>query len=179
MKRFKPLLIILTVLAVVAGACATVAVMGAANTPPVKVVVTPTPTPTPQPATKEELLRLVNEERAKVGVAPLVLDAKLEQSAQWKADDMVTYNYFDHVSPNDGKHGYEYINDVGIYCRTDGENITTDTGAGITASATVSRWVDSKPHYAAMINPDNTLTGFGISIRSNGQLIAVEHFCEQ
>jgi len=145
-----------------------------------EVAITPQTVIAPQPPTIPELLKLVNEERSRVGVAPLIEDTRLDQSAQRKADDEVKYNYFGHISPNDGKHGYEYINDVGIYCKTDAENLieNIDSNTGITyentSKGTIDGWIKSPPHYAAMINKDYSLTGFGIS----GTQI-VEHFCQQ
>jgi len=53
---------------------------------PDEVVATQTVEPESKPPTVDELLRLVNEERAKVSVAPLVIDARLNQSAQKKAE---------------------------------------------------------------------------------------------
>lgn len=139
--------------------------------------VAPTPTPfvsvAPTPPTKAELLKLVNQERAKAGAAPLVDDPRLDQSAQRKADDEIKYNYFGHISPHDGKHGYEYINDVGISCTTDSENLTENTHVNTTQAA-ITAWVNSKPHHEAMLNPSYSLTGFGI----DGTQI-VEHFCQQ
>lgn len=124
--------------------------------------------------TRAELLKLVNAERAKYGVPPLKEDTRLDTSAQRKADDMVKYDYFGHVSPHDGKHGYEYINDVGIYCKTDSENLTEANDDVNTSSRAVEAWVKSPPHHKAMINADYSYTGFGIS----GGTV-VEHFCEQ
>ena len=54
-------------------------VMNADSTPNVTPVATVQPVQKPQPPTVDELLRLVNEERAKVGVAPMVIDARLNQ----------------------------------------------------------------------------------------------------
>lgn len=132
------------------------------------------------PLTSENLLKLVNEERAKAGVAPLQIDSRLSQSAQRKADDEVKYGYFGHVSPNDGKHGYEYITDTGIYCKTDSENLVNNIDPATSkpmdnnATGAVEAWIASKPHHAAMLDQRYTLTGFGIS----GTQV-VEHFCEQ
>lgn len=133
-----------------------------------------TPTPTPKPATKEELLALVNEERAKAGVAPLVVDERLNQSAQRKADDMTKYNYFNHISPNDGKNGYEYVYDTGIYCKYAGENLTQNYSYYEWDSRAVRSWMNSKSHRDAMLDSRYTLTGFGKS-----GVNVVEHFCEQ
>lgn len=157
---------------------------------------TPAPTvsvsPVANPPTKEELLKLVNEERAKNGVAPLIEDERLDTSAQRKSDDMATYNYFGHISPNDSKHGYEYINDVHINCTTDSENLV----GAIDAKEALKWWINSKPHHSAMINPSYTLTGFGIKYvkdipASNisasdtaksdltDSYVITEHFCAQ
>lgn len=127
----------------------------------------------PNPPTRLQLLTLVNDERAKHGVAPLIEDTRLDISAQRKADDEVKYDYFGHVSPHDGLHGYIYINDVGIYCSDDGENLTENVNVN-DAKTAVDAWISSPPHHKAMINPLYTLTGFGIS---GNQL--VEHFCQQ
>lgn len=132
-------------------------------------------TPSPiQKASIDELLARVNEERAKVGVAPMIIDAKLNQSAQMKADDMEKNNYFAHVSPKDGRHGYEYIDDMGVVCRTNGENFSWNTdGSTITANQAVGWWLGSESHRNAMLDPDYKSTGFGV-VNS----IIVEHFCQ-
>lgn len=122
--------------------------------------------------TVDELPKLVNAERAKNGVKPLKIDARLNASAQMKANDEVAYNYFGHVN-HDGTRGYDYINNVGITCATDSENLRQNLGDNTSAN-TVSAWIASKPHHMAMINEKYTLTGFGI----NGDQI-VEHFCQQ
>jgi uncharacterized protein YkwD len=128
----------------------------------------------PQAPTRTELLKLVNQERAKYGVAPLKEDKRLDLSAQRKADDEVKYHYFGHISPHDGKHGFEYINDVGIYCKTDSENLHWANLNILSSKETVQGWIGSPAHHKAMIDPEYTLTGFGIS----GNQV-VEHFCQQ
>lgn len=130
--------------------------------------------------TQDELLTLVNAERAKAGVPPLQIDQRLSSSAQRKVDDEAKYNYFGHVSPNDGKHGYEYINDVGIACKTDSENLHQGTGEFATPGGIVNGWMGSPAHKAAMLDAKYSLTGFGISLLPDGETITVvEHFCQQ
>lgn len=126
-----------------------------------------------QPVNKHDLLKLVNEERAKVGVPPLVIDERLNQSAQRKADDMEKNDYFDHVSPVDGRHGYELANDTGIECKRVSENIRYNGYGKNTAKDAVIGWYESEPHRKAMLDPKYTNTGFGIA----GSRIA-QHFCE-
>lgn len=129
--------------------------------------------PTTEPATKEELLRLVNEERAKNGVTPLQMDERLNQSAQAKCDDMDANNYIAHSNPATGKHGYEYVKD--FYPDAKGkvsENIQgVDYNLVKTSNDIVFAWVASTSHHEAMINKLYTFTGFGIC-----KTAAVEHF---
>lgn len=119
-----------------------------------------------------EMLELVNNERAKVGVAPLVIDPKLNESAQMKADDMFTYKYFGHEN-HDGTRGGSYIRTVGAACSVGSENITDNvTEEDNNSMQSVYNWVHSSPHYKAMIDSKYISTGFGVS----GTKI-VEHFC--
>ena len=143
------------------------------------------------PLTRENLLKLVNEERAKNGVAPLTEDARLDTSAQEKADDMAKNNYFGHENPVTGMHGYEYMNTIGISCSTDSENIV----AANSSTEAVTLWDNSTSHHTAMIDSKYTTTGFGFvhvdkipekNITSSkpvtGDLlnsyVIVEHFCQ-
>lgn len=127
--------------------------------------------------TRENLLMLVNEERAKVGVAPLVIDEMLNQSAQWKAEDMKIHNYRAHVKPGEtSPNGLEYLkvlNQQQMKCRYISENIAwMRDETDLSATAAIEGWKGSEKHYAAMVNPEYTLTGFGIA-----NDVAVEHFC--
>lgn len=125
-----------------------------------------------QPTTSE-LLELTNAERLSSGAPVLVVDARLDDSAQRKADDMYESKYFNHVNPQTGKHGYEYIQDTtGKLCLTLSENLVHDIYDS-NSYALVQSWVASPAHYKAMIDPKYTLTGFGIA----GEYV-VQHFCE-
>lgn len=132
-------------------------------------------------ATPAELFHLVNKEREKVGVAPLVIDSALMTSAQQKADDMATYHYFDHPN-HDGSQGYELAFNTtkseGVSCRTASENIYEGWGSKITAHAAVESWMNSQSHRDAILNADYSLTGFGVS-QDGEKILAVEHFCKQ
>lgn len=135
------------------------------------------------PADAQEMLELVNEERQRVGVAPLVMDERLNASAQEKADDMVKRNYRDHVSP-EGIHGYELVfKNTDGECRHAGENYYTGAyhpKSDVfvpTSRRAFNGWMSSKPHREAIQNPKYTKTGFGVST-NNTSLIAVQHFCQ-
>lgn len=160
-------------------------------TPPVAQSVKATAPSKPTPPTVDELLRLVNEERAKVGVAPLVIDPLLNQSAQMKSDDMALNNYFGHVDAN-GKHGWDYINDVNKRCTSASENIV-----GVaTATGAIDWWMGSDSHRLALQDPKYESTGIGISYVNRIPLanivtskpvytdmintyVITEHFCDE
>lgn len=121
------------------------------------------------PLNADTIFNLVNNERVKAGLRPLVRDDRLDASAKAKADDMVKYNYFDHV--RDGKHGYEYI-PVGM-CSYKSENIENYTNPYFDSNkAVIYSFMQSTPHRDAILNKDYTLTGIAIS----GNKI-VQHFC--
>ena len=140
-------------------------------TRPQLVAVTPAVIEQVSPPTVNELLTLVNAERAKVNVAPLAIDERLNKSAQQKSDDMATNNYFAHVDKN-GRHGYdiahEYAPDI---CMNPSENLRLN-GDINSSSAVVDGWMSSPAHRAALLDQKITYTGFGIS----GEYIT-EHFC--
>lgn len=133
----------------------------------------------PKPASPQEILTQVNMERAKVGVSPLKLDWRLNKSAQAKADDMATKGYYAHDSPIDGKHGYDWVNETGLNCRSGApaENLMDGNGNAMDAHGIVSdshgSWMTSEPHRKALLDPGVDLMGFGL----NGDL-AVQHFCD-
>lgn len=91
---------------------------------------TPTPTPTPSPvpsevqltADQQRMLDLINQERSKVGVASLKIDAQLQKMAQVKSDEMVAKSYFSHTSPTYGS-PFDMMKTFGINYSTAGENI--------------------------------------------------------
>lgn len=128
------------------------------------------------PPTAEELLELVNAERAKAGVAPLKIDERVQKSAQLKADDMAVNNYDSHIMPSTGKVLSPEMNDLLVSaCTSSSENYNWGTGVYRTAASAMSGWMNSKPHHDAILNPDYSLTGFGIAWGE--KMIVVEHFC--
>lgn len=133
------------------------------------------------PPDAQEMLELVNQERAKVGVAPLKLDERLNASAQEKADDMQNRDYYDHKSPA-GIEGYSLVfKHMPNRCRYASENLakvsTTDNKFG-SSRFTIDNWMHStKGHREAILDAKYSLVGFGIS-KQGYDLIVVQHFCE-
>lgn len=102
-----------------------------------------------------EILRLVNAERTKAGVAPLTLNATLCAAAQLRARELPTQ--FAHTRP-DGTQCFTVLDQVGQRYRTAGENIA----AGQTSPAQVmSDWMNSPGHRRNILDASFTQLGVG------------------
>ena len=118
-----------------------------------------------KPLNADTIFNLVNAEREKVGLKPLVRDARLDATAQARADDMVARNYFSH---NDPVTGEKMINKQEAGCRFS-ENISENWN---TDSNVVSGWMNSKKHHDAILLAEYNTTGVAVS----GSKV-VQHFC--
>ncbi|MBE3580640.1 MAG: sporulation protein [Thermoanaerobacteraceae bacterium] len=125
----------------------------------------PAPSPPPEEADnsyelhqyEEQVVELVNAERAKAGLKPLAVDGQLCKAARLKAEDMRDHNYFSHASPTYGSFA-QMLKSLGITYRTAGENIA----AGYrTPEAVVAAWMGSSGHRANILNPNFTHIGVG------------------
>ncbi|MBN2306648.1 septal ring lytic transglycosylase RlpA family protein [Candidatus Peregrinibacteria bacterium] len=111
-----------------------------------------------------EMLRLVNADRAAYGLPPLNLNDGLTKLAQARSDDMATRDYFGHWNPegmtaNDLRKNYAIQPFVS-------ENIARDVSAplaeyGLMRSAT---------HRSNILNPEWQRIGLGVSDDENGTL---------
>lgn len=114
-----------------------------------------------------EVLRLVNIERANVGVAPLVLDEALCNAANMRAIEMDCTGVFGHKRPND--HSCFEVYDI---CNVEwwnacGENIAAGQA---TPEDVMKSWLSSAGHKANILSPKYTKMGLGYSVGlSNGQ----------
>ena len=138
----------------------------AKSTPMPKATSTPSMTSTPAPdnmtpATMSEdekkLLNLINNERAKAGLAALTADPELMDVARLKAKDMVENNYFSHQSPKYGS-PFDMMKQFGISFRTAGENIAGNS----TEEGAVTAWMNSEGHRKNILSGNFNYTGVGI-----------------
>ena len=131
------------------------------------------------PPDAQEMLELVNQERAKVGAAPLKLDERLNASAQEKADDMQNRDYYGHVSP-DGTRGTLFVfKHIPSKCRYAGENLANILIPDSNSRNPISTWMSStKGHREAILDKDYDLVGFGIAKDKYGNSLIVQHFCD-
>ncbi len=108
-------------------------------------------------AYEQEVIRLVNAERARYGLAALTEDWELSRVARYKSQDMHDDRYFAHNSPTYGT-PFQMIRAFGLSYRTAGENIAMGYA---TPAAVVTGWMNSEGHRANILNSAYTRIGVG------------------
>ena len=111
----------------------------------------------PAPALEREMLRLVNEERARAGLQVLAPDPELREVARRHSADMFARGYFAHVSP-EGQTPFDRISDAGIPYLTAGENLALAP----TLPLAHTGLMDSPGHRANILRPQFGRAGIGI-----------------
>ncbi len=134
----------------------------------------PTPAPAkPAPATigaplpiADELLTLVNQQRAANGLAPLRLNGLLNWAAEGHSKEQAQRKTMTHTGANGSNPG-KRIAFTGYKARTWGENVAV----GYTTSAAVMEgWMNSPGHRANILNGSFTEIGLSAVPDSNGRI---------
>lgn len=124
------------------------------------------PLPANPSASDREILSLVNAERKKAGLDPLVFDGRLMQSSKVKLHDMLEKNYFEH-----GDFSSFFIDYPGGY--KVGENLARQWENN---KDMVAGWMKSPTHKAIILDP--FYTRFGVATGGSDRL-TVTHFSEK
>lgn len=113
----------------------------------------------------EEVLRLVNVERASAGCPALSLNEDLGVAAQAHSVDMATNNYFSHTSL-DGSDFVVRLRDAGFTGAPGGENIA----AGYTtALAVMTGWMHSEGHRENILACEFRTLGVGYATSDSSE----------
>ncbi|MFE2594118.1 CAP domain-containing protein [Streptomyces anthocyanicus] len=141
----------------------------------------PKPTTPSRPATKEpakpsapaavseeavaqaQVLKLVNDERAKVGCSPVAANSALRELAEDFSRAMATQGFFDHTDPS-GATPWDRASAAGI-SGLGGENIARGQAD---AQAVMDAWMNSPDHRANILNCDFQTLGVGVHFGSGG-----------
>ncbi|KGP77394.1 MULTISPECIES: CAP domain-containing protein [unclassified Paenibacillus] len=110
---------------------------------------------------EQQVLDLVNQERAKTGLSSLSRNEELSNVAMVKAQDMYNHSYFDHNSPTHGS-PFDMMKEYGITYNTAGENIAKGQ---TTPTQVMKEWMNSPGHKANILN--NSYTHIGIAYYNN------------
>jgi uncharacterized protein YkwD len=112
------------------------------------------PVVTAPPAVEARVATLVNEARARLGLAPLAADAELRGLALAHDEDMVAHHFFGHVSPTTGTFD-DRTRRANLRVAAAGENVAQAHDAD-TAFRSL---MESPAHRANMVNPRFTHVG--------------------
>lgn len=101
------------------------------------------------PSFNQQVIAGINQQRSSHGLQPLVENSLLDISASKKALDMLSKNYWGHVSPQ-GQYPWSLMDQAGYRYSAAGENL----GRGyFDAQAQVTGWMNSPAHKANLLNP--------------------------
>ena len=116
-----------------------------------------------QKSFEDQVLVLVNKERANNGLSPLTMDESVRKVARAKSTDMSTKHYFDHTSPTYGS-PFDMLKSFGISYKSAGENIAQGY---TTPEAVVKGWMNSSGHRANILSSKYTKIGIGYEANGN------------
>lgn len=117
-----------------------------------------------------QVVNLVNEERAKEGLAPLTVDEQTGKAATVRAKEIQTN--FSHTRPN-GSSFSTVLSENQVSYRGAGENIAWGQK---TPEEVVTGWMNSPGHRANIMNKDFTSIGVGNLADSAGTMYWVQLF---
>lgn len=104
-----------------------------------------------------KMLSLVNKEREKAGISPLVMDEELVKIARLKSQDLIDKNYFSHQSPTYGD-PFAMMKNFGVTYSYAGENLAGNHSV----EKAHESLMNSPGHRANILNPNYTKIGIGI-----------------
>lgn len=110
---------------------------------------------TEQEAFADEVLKLVNAERAKVGAPKLRINAGLAKASNKRAVEL--YTKFSHTRPN-GSQWYTVLKEYSVSYSSCAENIAYNYD---TPKEVVAGWMKSSGHKKNILNPKYTKIGIG------------------
>ena len=121
---------------------------------------------------EQQVVDLVNKERAAAGLSALKVNTTLAKVAETKAADMRDNNYFSHTSPTYGS-PFDMMKQFGISYTAAGENIAKGQK---TPAEVMNGWMNSSGHKANILNSNYTEIGVGYVTDSNGNGYWVQEF---
>jgi uncharacterized YkwD family protein/spore coat assembly protein SafA len=121
---------------------------------------------------ENEVIVLVNQERAKRGLQTLTQNWQLCRIARYKSQDMVNKNYFAHISPTYGS-PFKMMESFGIRFSAAGENIAMGQQS---PQAVMTAWMNSPGHRSNILSAAYTQIGVGVAKDSRGVLYWTQQF---
>ncbi|TSC93995.1 MAG: hypothetical protein CEN91_44 [Candidatus Berkelbacteria bacterium Licking1014_85] len=107
---------------------------------------------------KNDIYDLTNNYRIKKGLKPLLINSALENAANYRAQDMINNQYFEHVSPI-GATPWEAFNKYDYDYRFAGENLAMGFE---NIEYAFNAWINSLTHYKNIVNKNYDEIGVAI-----------------
>ena len=146
------------------------------TTPPATDDGTTTPPTTEEPSVDtsqayiQEVVNLVNEERAKEGLGSLSLDSQVQAASMIRAQELETL--FEHDRPN-GTSCFTALDEQGVSYTRAAENIAKGQSS---PTEVMNSWMNSEGHRKNILTADLTHIGVGYYVSSNGTAHWVQLF---
>jgi uncharacterized protein YkwD len=119
----------------------------------------------PQDIFDQQILGLVNQERAKVGADPLKINEQLDLAADQNTLDQASMNKMSHTGSNGSNMGAR-IKNAGYVFSSAGENVAYGFGD---AAAVMNGWMNSEGHRQNILNPNYKEIGIGYAQGADGR----------
>lgn len=113
--------------------------------------------PSVDEGSENEMLRMVNRERSKEGLAPVTMDGTLQNLARKYSGDMLVRGYFSHYNP-ERESPFDRMENEGISYLHAGENLALAPSVGLAMQGLM----DSKGHRANILSPQFHKIGIGV-----------------
>ena len=129
---------------------------------------------------ENEVLVLVNKERTKRKLKPLLLDSSLSNSARYHSADMATDAYFDHNTCDANKKLQCKVFDrIGKFAANYFDDMAENISAGDTDAAGVMKsWMNSSGHRQNILNKKYTHIGIGYFHNPNDKEEYYYYWCQ-
>jgi|GEM_PF-1283079 len=128
--------------------------------------------------TQDRLVMLINQARQNNNLPPVSLNSTLSQTADFKVNDMLTNNYFEHTSPA-GVTPWSWFKKAGYNYAYAGENLAINFSQ---TDDVFSAWMNSPAHRDNILNPNFNEIGLAVkngSLQNHDATLAVLVFGKQ
>jgi uncharacterized protein YkwD len=122
---------------------------------------------------ERQAFNLINAERAKNRLPPLVWDGQLCHVARLHSQNMGRRNFFDHEAP-DGTDLLDRLS--GLNWKSLGENIAYNQGQDDPVAVAVEQWLHSPKHRANILRNHFTHSAIGIARTADGRVYLTQVF---
>lgn len=122
----------------------------------------------------DQIIELTNQVRQNNNLPPLQPSYILSKTAYAKAQDILTNQYFSHISPQ-GKSPWSWLEDENYFYTVAGENLAA---AFNSPQAIVNAWLSSATHRANLLDPDYEEIGVAVVtgyLNQKNTTIIVQH----